>query len=100
MFIRTQEGNILNTDHFRNFYVKHTGEQKPRIFAERPVKGERRGMDPGCIILTCDNEEVAQRALDTIFAHLVRGDRTWDASNVDKGSGSYIYRGVGGKEQE
>ena len=101
MFIRTQEGNILNTDHFCNFYVtKHIGEQLPRILAEEAVDKKRDYMHPGYIILTCDNEEVAQRALDTIFAHLVRGDQTWDASNVDKGSGSYMYRGVRGKEQE
>ena len=80
MFIKTENGSILNMAHFCMFGIpeKETGAYIEAVAAvmldnksDRMLYNKR--------ILTCDNKDEAQKALDSICQFIEFGENLWDA---------------------
>ena len=98
MFIKNENGTILNTAHYRTFHVVET-ETAAFVQAESAYIDKEREYDANRPILRCDNKDMAQKALDSIFEHMERGAVTWDASNFSKNVGTYFYGSMLGKQE-
>lgn len=89
MFIRTEKGSILNTAHFRMFWIVET-KTKAFVQAVSEYIDPTNKCDANQPILECDSREDAEKALDSLSNHIEKEATLWDANVYKDTTNSYI----------
>lgn len=86
MFIKTEFGHVINTQHYFMFEIVELENTKVELQGFSPILLEKSSdaTFQRLIILGCNNKEYAEAALDNICRSIENGARLWDADIYKK----------------